>query len=148
MVSGSGNSFGAATFRFEPHGLRHRKDTQPLCRTDRMIAAVQTVGEGGETNLHSHPNLDGFWFVLKGRARFYTTDDVPLGEFAAFEGILIPRGFPYWFESSGDEHLVILQVESSVKEMRTKQEMIEDRVDYAPRHPDFDTRLSGIDPVP
>jgi mannose-6-phosphate isomerase-like protein (cupin superfamily) len=31
-----------------------------------------------DTGLHSHENLDGFWFVLSGRARFYTTGDKAL----------------------------------------------------------------------
>ena len=30
---------------------------------------------GGENKLHSHPNLDGLWFVLKGKARFYKGHD-------------------------------------------------------------------------
>jgi mannose-6-phosphate isomerase-like protein (cupin superfamily) len=132
-------------FGHVPHELTRRKDTQMLCRTDRMVAAVQTVGEGGETNLHSHPSLDGFWFVLRGQARFYTTGDELLADIGPFEGILIPRGFPYWFESSSDENLEILQVEASTREMRTKKDLIEDRIDYAPRHEDFATRLSEIE---
>ena len=33
-------------------------------------------------------------------------------EFGKHEGIHIPRGFYYWFESCGDETLELLQVEA------------------------------------
>jgi len=91
----------------------HPKAVKVLARTDWAFCAIQVVREGGENNLHSHKHLDGFWLVLKGRARFYTTDDELLGDFGPLEGMLIPRGYPYWFESSGDEELEILQFEAS-----------------------------------
>jgi mannose-6-phosphate isomerase-like protein (cupin superfamily) len=69
------------------------------------------VREGGENNLHSHRGMDGFWMVLAGRVRFYGPGDVVIGEFGKYEGILIPRGEQYWFESaSNDEELEILQM--------------------------------------
>ncbi len=40
--------------------------------TDRGIFAFQVLRAGGETNMHSHTHLDGFWFVRRGKARFYT----------------------------------------------------------------------------
>ena len=49
--------------------------------------------------------------VLAGRVRFYGPGDVVIGEFGKYEGILIPRGEQYWFESaSNDEELEILQM--------------------------------------
>ena len=49
--------------------------------------------------------------VLAGRVRFYGPGDVMIGEFGKYEGILIPRGEQYWFESaSDDEELEILQM--------------------------------------
>ncbi|HWD23952.1 MAG TPA: cupin domain-containing protein [Acidimicrobiales bacterium] len=101
-----------------------------------MIAAIQTVGEGGETNLHSHKNLDGFWFVLSGQSRFYTTDDVVIADLGPMEGILIPRGYPYWFEKSGDDELMILQVEASAKLVKSLTEFKGDRTNYAPHRED------------
>ncbi|MBU2287192.1 MAG: hypothetical protein KKC85_12215, partial [Gammaproteobacteria bacterium] len=46
-----------------------------LARTDRVLANLQVLKNGGETNLHTHHHLDGFWMVLKGRARFYGEGD-------------------------------------------------------------------------
>ena len=104
-----------------------------LARTDRLLAAVQTVTKGGETNLHSHSHLDGLWFVLRGRARFYSGQREVVGEFGAFEGVLVPRGARYWFESSGEEPLEILQVECSDIAFGSEEELAKDRTDYTTR---------------
>jgi mannose-6-phosphate isomerase-like protein (cupin superfamily) len=108
------------------------KALRMLARTDRAFLAVQVVGEGGENNLHSHGHVDGFWFVLSGRARFYTTDDELLGEFGPRQGMVIPRGFPYWFEKAGEEELEILQFEASDTALGAPND---DRVDHAPTKP-------------
>lgn len=84
-----------------------------LARTERMYAQFQTLKSGGESSLHSHRHLDGFWLVIKGKARFYGEGDRVVAELGPLEGVLIPRGFPYWFESASDETLELLQVESS-----------------------------------
>src|SRR5262249_34965690 len=75
------------------------KSYAPLARCDHLVAIVQVLREGGENQLHSHKNMDGFWFVLSGRVRFYGEDDVVLAECGTHEGILIPRTVKYWFES-------------------------------------------------
>ncbi|HVQ94919.1 MAG TPA: cupin domain-containing protein [Mycobacteriales bacterium] len=106
------------------------KAVKMLARTDRAFFAVQVVNTGGENNLHSHEHVDGFWFVLSGRARFYTTDDELLKECGPLEGVLVPRKFPYWFESCGDEPLEILQFEASDIPFGQPNE---DRVDHAPQ---------------
>jgi len=126
----------ARCFTFERPDSEKPKDFVMLCRTDRVLGAVQVVRRGGETNLHSHPNLDGIWYVLKGRARFYTTGDEVIGDLGANEGVLIPRGYPYWFEAVGDDELHVLQVEASTKPMPAAdgiRDFSSDRVDHAPR---------------
>ena len=103
----------ATTFRFTIPEFEKGRKVIRLARTDRMVAALQVVKQGGENLLHSHKHLDGFWMVLKGRARFYGPDNVVIGDLGAREGILIPRGFRYWFESASEEVLELLQVEAS-----------------------------------
>ena len=73
----------------KPVGDR-KKLVSVLGRTDRLLAMVQVVKEGGENNLHAHPHTDGIWLVLSGRVRFYGEDDVLLGEFGKHEGIGSP----------------------------------------------------------
>lgn len=120
-------------FRYVKPELDRVKGVVVLARSDIMLAAVQLVKKGGENNLHSHSTMDGFWFVLKGRVKFYGDKDVLLGEFGPHEGIFLPRGVRYWFESSSDEVLEILQVESFVKGVAGK------RTDHEPK------KLSGKD---
>ena len=116
----------------------HKPDTDRpktivwLARTDHLFADVQLVNQGGETNLHSHSHLDGFWFVLSGQARFYGEGNRILGEPRKHEGILLPRGTKYWFESVGPEPLEILQIEASDIPIHSQGGLTTDRNDFAP----------------
>jgi mannose-6-phosphate isomerase-like protein (cupin superfamily) len=95
----------------KPSDMPGGKAIVQLAGSDIIRGRVQVVREGGENNLHSHRGMDGFWMVLAGRVRFYGPGDVVIGEFGKHEGVLIPRGEQYWFESaSDDEELEILQM--------------------------------------
>ena len=98
----------ASVFKYVRPEMRTRKTFVKLARTDRMMAYVQVLSSGGENNLHSHGHLDGFWMVLKGRARFYGEGDKLLADLGPHEGILLPRNFRYWFESASPEPLELL----------------------------------------
>jgi hypothetical protein len=71
--------------------------------------------------------------VLSGRVTFYGPGDVVIGEFGKHEGILVPRGAEYWFESSGDEDLEILQMAAFEKGVKVE------RLDAAPQKLDVDS---------
>jgi mannose-6-phosphate isomerase-like protein (cupin superfamily) len=120
----------ARVLRFEAPTIRNGKGMTLLARSDIMVAAVQTISKGGENNLHSHSAMDGLWFVLKGRARFYTTGDELIGEVGPNESVFIPRDYPYWFEACGDEVLEILQVEAIDKTIANR------RTDHMPKKTD------------
>ena len=103
----------ARTYRYERPEFTPGRGTAKcrLAETDLATIAVKRIRDGGENSLHMHPNADGFWTVLRGRVRFYTTDDEQIADLGAMEGIVIPRTFPYWFESAdASEDLEILQV--------------------------------------
>jgi len=102
------------------------KKVVPLVRSDILSAGIQVVIDGGETNLHAHSGNDGFWLVIEGRARFYGEGDALIADVGRLEGVLIPRGLPYWFESSGDVPLQILRVGA------TAQNEKNERVNYTP----------------
>ena len=134
---------------FEFRDVKLSQDTPKqatlLCRTDRLIGAVQIIRKGGENNMHSHRHLDGMWTVISGRARFYGEGDVIIAELGQYEGILIPRGFKYWFEcASEEESLVILQVESSDMPMPKLQAFVADRQDHAQKKEWFDAVAQGM----
>jgi mannose-6-phosphate isomerase-like protein (cupin superfamily) len=90
----------------------HPTSVVSLARTNRMWARIQVHSKGGEIGMHAHEHLDGFWMVIKGRARFYTEGDVVIAEAGPLEGVTLPRGYKYRFEKIGDEDLEILQVEA------------------------------------
>ncbi|MGH3762933.1 cupin domain-containing protein [Actinophytocola sp.] len=111
-----------------------------LFRGDLMRAEVQVVQEGGENNLHAHPTTDGFWMVLAGRAKFYTTGDELVADLGPHEGVHVPRGFQYWFESSAEAPLELLHV--SAKALGEKGPV---RVDVAPRKKDWKNDKQYLD---
>lgn len=117
-----GRKLTATVFAYEsPAELTKPKSIARLCRSDIIYSSVQILREGGENNLHAHSAQDGIWIVLKGRARFYGTDDRLLAELAPLQGVHIPRGFYYWFEKIGAEPLEILQVEAIDKTVVNKR---------------------------
>lgn len=93
--------------------------------------SVQILNDGGDNNLHYHPNTDTVWFVLKGRIRFYGPGDDVTGEYGANEGLVMPAGARYWFEKVGDEEAHLLQVAIHRKGLeKSKRIEVADR----PRH--------------
>ena len=86
------------------------KKTLQVCNSDLMKVQVQVVKDGGENNLHTHTGDDAFWYVIRGAVKFYGEGDKLVGEYQKGEGILIPRGYKYWFESAAPEPLEILRV--------------------------------------
>ena len=103
-----------------------------LSRTDALAVSVQIINGGGETNMHSHTGEDEAWVVLSGRVRFYGMNkdadngEEVFGELGPREGIMIPKGVPYWFESASDDQLEILRVSSIDKNVTAE------RVNYEP----------------
>lgn len=114
-------------FRYRTPDLRRRKAVVPLAASDILFSAVQVIRTGGENNLHAHTAMDGFWFVLAGRARFYGEGDRLIAEIGRHEGVFIPRGVSYWFESVGEELVELLQVEAFAQNLENS------RIDYTPK---------------
>jgi mannose-6-phosphate isomerase-like protein (cupin superfamily) len=125
----------AVTFRYVEGQIdEHRvKQVTNLCRTEMMKAAVHYVRRGGENNLHSHPGRDEIFFILKGRVRVYGIDDELVAELGPHEGVLIPRDFRYWYESTGDEVLELLQVAAADPRLQVSGTPLGGRADHAPR---------------
>ena len=120
------------TFAHDPDAQPARRKGKAyvkLVKSDVMMAETQIVTEGGENNMHSHPATDGFWWVVRGRARFYDENDQPT-EVGAEEGIFVPRGVPYWFEKAGDETLHLLHVAAR----SPKHGEVPNRVNHRPRN--------------
>jgi mannose-6-phosphate isomerase-like protein (cupin superfamily) len=121
----------AQVFKYERPEFETGKRAVRLCKNGRMTAAIQVVKTGGETNLHAHPHMDGFWMVLSGRARFYNDVETVVAELGPFEGIFIPRNYKYWFQSASEEPLELVQVEASDKDFNELKGQSR-RVNYTP----------------
>ena len=100
----------AKEFRYQTPQFEGVKKTLQVCNSDLMKVQVQVVKDGGENNLHTHTGDDAFWYVISGAVKFYGEGDGLVGEYKKGEGILIPRGYKYWFESAAPEPLEILRV--------------------------------------
>jgi mannose-6-phosphate isomerase-like protein (cupin superfamily) len=112
-------------FRYQaPDDLKRTRALVPLAKTDTLLSMVQVFrGSGGEQELHMHTAMDGFWFVLSGRARFYTEGNTLVADLGKHEGILVPSGAKYWFEADGAAgQLELLQVEAI--DHRVKNEIV------------------------
>ena len=117
----------AKEFRYQTPEFEGVKKTTTVCSSDLMKVQVQVVKDGGENNLHTHTGDDAFWFVISGAVKFYGEGDKLVGEYKKGEGILIPRGFKYWFESGSKEPLEILRVTAKDQNVENK------RVDLSPQ---------------
>jgi mannose-6-phosphate isomerase-like protein (cupin superfamily) len=117
----------AKEFKYQTPAFEGVKKTMTVCSSDLMKVQVQVVKDGGENNLHTHTGDDAFWYVMSGAVKFYGEGDKLIGEYQKGEGILIPRGFKYWFESSSKEPLEILRVTAKDQNVENK------RVDLSPQ---------------
>ncbi len=116
--------------RFEVHPplVERGKKGQRLARTDILSVGVQSINQGGETNLHAHADQDAAWLVLNGEATFYTDGDRVVAKVGKLEGLVIPRGTLYWFQSSSDENLIIMRFAAKHPEIEHQREDRGERV--------------------
>ncbi len=117
----------AKEFRHKTPEFEGPKKTWQVCNSDLMKVQVQVVKSGGENNLHTHTGEDAFWYVVSGAVKFYGEGDKVIGEYQKGEGILVPRGFKYWFESASSDALEILRVTAKDQNIDNK------RVDLSPQ---------------
>lgn len=117
----------AKEFRLQPPEFEGVKKTWQVCNSDLMKVQVQIVKNGGENNLHTHTGEDAFWYVISGAVKFYGEGDKLIGEYKKGEGLLVPRGFKYWFESTAAAPLEILRVTAKDQNIDNK------RVDLSPK---------------
>ncbi len=117
----------AKEFRYQTPEFEGVKKTLQVCNSDLMKVQVQVVKNGGENNLHTHTGEDAFWYVISGAVKFYGEGDKLVGEYKKGEGILVPRGYKYWFESASQEPLEVLRVTAKDQNIDNK------RVDLSPQ---------------
>ncbi len=89
------------------------RTNEVLARTATTEVRAKVYAEGGENGLHGHLDEDHTFFVLDGHATFYGPDDQST-VVGRYEGIMIPAGAFYRFQSTGDTNLVLLRFGAEV----------------------------------
>ena len=105
----------ATHFRVRTPLLKEGRLDTVLGEADLMQVRIKCYAEGGENALHRHLEQDHTFVILQGQARFHDEEGktTVLGR---NEGILLPRGALYKFESCGNEPLVLLRVAAYVED--------------------------------
>ena len=93
--------------------LTSGRTNQVLARTETFEVRAKVYAAGGENALHTHLDEDHTFFVLDGEATFYGPDgqSTVVGR---YEGLMIPAGAYYRFESTGETNLVLLRIGADV----------------------------------
>src|SRR5262249_5761144 len=89
--------------------LESGRSTKLLALAPQLWVHAKVHANGGERELHEHPNEDHAFFDLGGGAQFYDSEHRAT-YVGAYEGIMVPRGVRYSFDVVGDENLVILRI--------------------------------------
>ena len=84
-----------------------------LADTGNMTVHIKVYASGGENGLHTHPNEDHVFLIMQGKARYFDADGGHI-DVGKHEGIMLPAGAYYWFESIGGEPLVLMRVGGKV----------------------------------
>jgi mannose-6-phosphate isomerase-like protein (cupin superfamily) len=87
--------------------LSKGRTTNFVARTDTLAVAVKVYAEGGENTLHAHTTNDHLHFVLDGQATFFDEE----GKATVVnknEGMFLPKGAYYYFQSTGPTNLVMI----------------------------------------
>jgi mannose-6-phosphate isomerase-like protein (cupin superfamily) len=135
-VSEKPTAEGIQYFKVDPPVLASGKQGTVTVRTDITWVEIQAIAAGSGTNLHAHTGVDGVWYVVSGRGKFYTTGDQLVGEIGSGEGFLIKRNTPYWFECTSGENLVLLhtatKAQTEVNKRINYEDSISNRSDFRP----------------
>jgi quercetin dioxygenase-like cupin family protein len=83
--------------------------------TDLLKLVVKVYAAGGENAMHQHPYEDHAFIVLQGQATFHINSDDNVRVVSKNEGVMLPRGVCYWFQSSAPENLVMIRAGAAEK---------------------------------
>jgi mannose-6-phosphate isomerase-like protein (cupin superfamily) len=99
----------AQVFSLKTPLLSEGRSNEVLAQTDLLKLRVKVYAEGGENGLHTHNDEDHSFVILQGQATFHDETDAAT-VVNKYEGIMLPKGAFYYFQSTGDENLVLLRV--------------------------------------
>lgn len=103
----------AQVFDLRTPYLKQGRTTDVRARTDLMTVTIKVYAEGGENAMHCHPYEDHAFVVVEGQATFHLGSDGNVRVLNTYEGVMLPKGAFYWFESTGDRNLVMIRTGAS-----------------------------------
>jgi len=103
----------AQVFDLRTPYLIQGRTTDMRSRTDLLTITMKVYAEGGENAMHCHPYEDHTFIVVEGQATFHLGSDENVRVLDKYEGVMLPKGAFYWFESSGNENLVMIRAGAS-----------------------------------
>ena len=103
----------ASVYNLRTPYLAQGRTTDVRARTDLMTITAKVYAEGGENAMHHHPHEDHSFIVLEGEATFHIELDENTKVVSRYEGVMLPKGVNYWFQSTGGQNLVMIRVGAS-----------------------------------
>ena len=97
--------------------LSHGRTTDFIAQGDLLKVAVKVYAEGGENGLHAHTTNEHIHMVLQGQATFFD-EDGKATVVNRYEGMYLPQGAYYYFQSTGDENLVLMSCYAADRAMQ------------------------------
>lgn len=79
-------------------------------RSELLSVLIKVYASGGENRMHAHVLEDHSFIVLEGEATFHFDGEDNARVVKPYEGVMLPKGAYYRFESSGASNLVMLRV--------------------------------------
>ena len=98
----------AETFTIKTPCITGGRSHMPLARTDVLMSGLNYYAPGRKNKLHTHPGEDHMFVVLDGEATFFDREQNATVLHKG-DGILLPEGHFYQFESTGSVALALLR---------------------------------------
>jgi len=103
----------AQTFNLTTPYLLRGITSDERARSELLTVLIKVYASGGENRMHAHVHEDHSFIVLEGEATFHFDGEDNIRVLKPHEGVMLPKGTFYRFESTGQQNLVMLRVGAS-----------------------------------
>ncbi len=100
----------AQTFNLTTPYLLQGITSDERARSELLTVLIKVYASGGENRMHAHTFEDHTFVVLEGEATFRLDREDNVRVLKPNEGVMLPKGTYYRFESTGQGNLVMLRV--------------------------------------
>jgi mannose-6-phosphate isomerase-like protein (cupin superfamily) len=100
----------AQTFNLITPYLLQGITSDERAKSELLTVLIKVYASGGENRMHAHVHEDHSFIVLEGEATFHFDREESPRVLKPYEGVMLPKGTYYRFESTGRSNLVMLRV--------------------------------------